>query len=75
MYEKSAFNELYAIPDFKHPTKISEVTNSSWPEETIKAGVITIMQKDSEGKWKKTVNLSKEECGKLALMLTEISEK
>ena len=33
------------------------------------------MQKDSEGKWKKTVNLSKEECGKLALMLKEISEK
>jgi len=32
------------------------------------------MQKDSEGKWKKTVNLSKEECGKLALMLKEISE-
>ena len=32
------------------------------------------MQKDSEGKWKKTVNLSKEECGKLALMLKEISK-
>jgi len=33
------------------------------------------MQKDSEGQWKKTVNLSKEECGKLALNLKEISEK
>jgi len=33
------------------------------------------MQKDSEGQWKKTVNLSKEECGKLALKLKEISEK
>ena len=63
------------MPDFKHPTKVSEVTNSSWPEETTKAGVITIMQKDSEGQWKKTVNLSKEECGKLALKLKEISEK
>ena len=61
------------MPDFKHPTKVSEVTNSSWPEETINAGVITIMQKDSEGQWKKTVNLSKEECGKLASLLTAIS--
>jgi len=31
------------------------------------------MQKDSEGQWKKTVNLSKEECGKLASLLTAIS--
>jgi len=33
------------------------------------------MQKDSDGQWKKTVNLSKSECGKLALNLKEISEK
>ena len=70
---KSAFVDLYVIELEKEKTLVvKQITNDSWSEETKKSGVFYIEQKNRD---KKGVSLTKSDCGKLATILKEISEK
>ena len=70
---KSVFEDLYVIELEKEKTLVvKQITNDSWSEETKKSGVFYIEQKNRD---KKGVSLTKSDCGKLATILKEISEK
>ena len=51
---------------------IKQITNESWSDQTKKSGVFYIEQKNRD---KKGISLTKSDCGKLAIILKEISEK
>ena len=70
---KSVFEDLYVIELEKEKTLVvKQITNDSWSDETKKSGVFYIEQKHRD---KKGVSLTKSDCGKLATILKEISEK
>ena len=70
---KSVFEDLYVIELEKEKTLVvKQITNDSWSDETKKSGVFYIEQKHRD---KKVVSLTKSDCGKLATILKEISEK
>ena len=70
---KSAFVDLYVIELEKEKTLVvKQITNDSWSDSTKKSGVFYIEQKLRE---KKGISLTKSDCGKLAIILKEISEK
>ena len=70
---KSEFKDLKTLELEKDKTLVvKQITNDSWSEETKKSGVFYIEQKNRD---KKGVSLTKSDCGKLATILKEISEK
>ena len=70
---KSAFEDLYVIELEKEKILvIKKITNSSWSDETKTRGVFFIEEKNRD---KKGITLTKSDCGKLAIILKEISEK
>jgi len=70
---KSVFEDLYVIELEKEKTLVvKQITNDSWSDATKKSGVFYIEQKLRE---KKGISLTKSDCGKLAIILKEISEK
>jgi len=70
---KSVFEDLFVIELEKEKTLvIKQITNDSWSDETKKSGVFYIEQKNRD---KKGVSLTKSDCGKIAIILKEISEK
>ena len=70
---KSVFEDLYVIELEKEKTLVvKQITNDSWSDSSKKSGVFYIEQKLRE---KKGISLTKSDCGKLATILKEISEK
>ena len=70
---KSVFEDLYVIELEKEKTLvIKKITNEAWSEETKEKGTffIEIRSRDKKG-----IPLTKSDCGKIAIMLKEISEK
>jgi len=51
---------------------IKQITNDSWSDETKEKGVFFLEEKNRS---KKGLTLTKSDCGKLAIILKEISEK
>ena len=69
----SNFEDLYVVELEREKTLvIKKITNSAWSEETTKRGTFFIEIRDRE---KKGITLTKSDCGKIAIMLKEISEK
>ena len=70
---KSVFEDLYVVELEKEKTLVlKKITNDSWSDETKKSGVFYIEQRNRD---KKGISLTKSDCGKLATILKEISEK
>ena len=70
---KSAFEDLHTVELEKDKTLvIKQITNESWSDETKEKGVFFIEEKN---RTKKGLTLTKSDCGKLAIILKEISEK
>jgi len=70
---KSAFVDLYVVELEKEKTLvIKKITNEAWSEETKKRGTFFIEERNRD---KKGITLTKSDCGKIAIMLKEISEK
>jgi len=70
---KSVFEDLYVVELEKEKTLVlKKITNDSWSDETKKSGVFYIEQRNRD---KKSISLTKSDCGKLATILKEISEK
>jgi len=70
---KSVFEDLFVIELEKEKTLvIKQITNEAWSDQTKKSGVFYIEQKNRD---KKGISLTKSDCGKLAIILKEISEK
>ena len=70
---KSAFEDLHIVELEKDKTLVvKEITNDSWSDETKARGVFFIEEKNRD---KKGITLTKSDCGKLAIILKEISEK
>jgi len=70
---KSAFEDLHTVELEKNKTLVvKQITNDSWPDETKARGVFFIEEKNRD---KKGITLTKSDCGKLAIILKEISEK
>jgi len=70
---KSVFEDLYVIELEKEKTLVvKQITNDSWSDETKKSGVFYIEQRNRD---KKGISLTKSDCGKIATILKEISEK
>jgi len=70
---KSVFTDLFVVNLEKEKTLVvKSITNDSWSDQTKKSGVFYIEQKLRE---KKGISLTKSDCGKLAIILKEISEK
>jgi len=69
---KSAFEDLHTVELEKDKTLvIKQITNESWSDETKEKGVFFIEEKN---RTKKGLTLTKSDCGKLAIILKEISE-
>ena len=51
---------------------IKQITNEAWSDETKARGVFFIEEKNRD---KKGITLTKSDCGKLAIILKEISEQ
>jgi len=69
----SNFEDLYVVELEKEKTLvIKKITNEAWSEETKARGTFFIEIRDRE---KKGITLTKSDCGKIAIMLKEISEK
>ena len=69
----SNFEDLYVVELEKEKTLVlKKITNDSWSDETKKSGVFYIEQRNRD---KKGISLTKSDCGKLATILKEISEK
>ena len=69
----SNFEDLYVVELEREKTLvIKKITNEAWSEETKKRGTffIEIRSRDKKG-----IPLTKSDCGKIAIMLKEISEK
>jgi len=70
---KSVFTDLFVVNLEKEKTLVvKSITNDSWSDQTKKSGVFYIEQKNRD---KKGISLTKSDCGKLATILKEISEK
>ena len=70
---KSAFEDLHTVELEKDKTLVvKKITNDSWSEETKEKGVFFLEEKNRS---KKGLTLTKSDCGKLAIILKEISEK
>ena len=70
---KSVFEDLYVVELEKEKTLvIKKITNEAWSEETKKRGTFFIEERNRD---KKGITLTKSDCGKIAIMLKEISEK
>ena len=70
---KSAFEDLHTVELEKDKTLVvKQITNDSWSDETKTRGVFFIEEKNRD---KKGITLTKSDCGKLAIILKEISEK
>ena len=70
---KSVFEDLYVVELEREKTLvIKKITNEAWSEETKKRGTFFIEIRDRD---KKGITLTKSDCGKIAIMLKEISEK
>ena len=70
---KSAFEDLHTVELEKDKTLVvKQITNDSWSDETKEKGVFFIEEKN---RTKKGLTLTKSDCGKLAIILKEISEK
>ena len=69
---KSAFEDLHKIDLEKDKTLvIKKITNEAWSDETKARGVFFIEEKNRD---KKGITLTKSDCGKLAIILKEISD-
>ena len=69
---KSVFEDLYVIELEKEKTLVvKQITNDSWSDETKEKGVFFLEEKN---RTKKGLTLTKSDCGKLAIILKEISE-
>ena len=70
---KSAFEDLHTVELEKDKTLVvKQITNDAWSDETKARGVFFIEEKNRD---KKGLTLTKSDCGKLAIILKEISEK
>ena len=70
---KSVFEDLYVVELEKEKTLvIKKITNEAWSEETKEKGTFFIEERNRD---KKGITLTKSDCGKIAIMLKEISEK
>ena len=70
---KSVFEDLYVVELEKEKTLvIKKITNEAWSEETKERGTFFIEERNRD---KKGITLTKSDCGKIAIMLKEISEK
>ena len=70
---KSEFKDIKTLQLEKDKTLVvKEITNISWSDETKTRGVFFIEEKNRD---KKGITLTKSDCGKLAIILKEISEK
>ena len=70
---KSVFEDLYVVELEKEKTLvIKKITNEAWSEETKKRGTFFLEERNRD---KKGITLTKSDCGKIAIMLKEISEK
>ena len=70
---KSAFEDLHTVELEKDKTLVvKQITNDSWSDETKEKGVLFLEEKN---RTKKGLTLTKSDCGKLAIILKEISEK
>ena len=69
---KSAFEDLHKVELEKDKTLvIKKITNEAWSDETKEKGVLFIEEKN---RTKKGITLTKSDCGKLAIILKEISD-
>ena len=69
---ESAFEDLHKIDLEKDKTLvIKKITNEAWSDETKEKGVFFIEEKNRS---KKGITLTKSDCGKLAIILKEISD-
>ena len=69
----SNFEDLYVVELEREKTLvIKKITNSAWSEETTKRGTFFLEERNRD---KKGITLTKSDCGKIAIMLKEISEK
>jgi len=70
---KSVFEDLYVVELEKEKTLvIKKITNEAWSDETKERGTFFIEERNRD---KKGITLTKSDCGKIATMLKEISEK
>ena len=70
---KSVFEDLYVVELEKEKTLvIKKITNEAWSDETKERGTFFIEERNRD---KKGITLTKSDCGKIAIMLKEISEK
>jgi len=70
---ESAFEDLHTVELEKDKTLvIKQITNDSWSDETKARGTFFIEIRNRD---KKGLTLTKSDCGKLAIILKEISEK
>ena len=69
---KSEFEDLKTLQLEKDKTLvIKKITNEAWSDETKEKGVFFIEEKN---RTKKGITLTKSDCGKLAIILKEISD-
>ena len=69
---KSAFEDLHTVELEKDKTLVvKQITNDAWSDETKARGVFFIEEKNRD---KKGITLTKSDCGKLAIILKEISD-
>ena len=69
---KSEFKDLKTLALEKDKTLVvKQITNEAWSDETKARGVFFIEEKNRD---KKGITLTKSDCGKLAIILKEISE-
>ena len=69
---KSAFEDLHTVELEKDKTLvIKKITNDAWSDETKEKGVFFIEEKN---RTKKGITLTKSDCGKIAIILKEISD-
>ena len=69
---ESAFEDLHTVELEKDKTLvIKKITNDAWSDETKEKGVFFIEEKN---RTKKGITLTKSDCGKIAIILKEISD-
>ena len=69
---KSEFKDLKTLQLEKDKTLVvKQITNEAWSDETKARGVFFIEEKNRD---KKGITLTKSDCGKLAIILKEISD-
>ena len=69
----STFEDLYVVELEREKTLvIKKITNEAWSDETKARGTFFLEETNRD---KKGITLTKSDCGKIAIMLKEISEK